>query len=356
MSKQVVVNLLKYTLGFSLLAWMVWRYWTVPPPGIGVKEALQNPIHVTPLFIAAAFCLCSLSLTFLRWYLLVRAQDLPFTIINAFRLGLMGYSLSTLLPGAVGGDVFKAYRIAREQRRRTVAVATVLIDRAIGLWGLAWLVVLVGGGFWLYGDPSVTEQPILQVAIAMTAVFVLGTVMLWLLLGVLPQWRADRFAGRLKKIPKIGSKVSEFWRAVWMYRCQARTIALALGMTIVGHVGFTLTFFFGAQVLTQPGPPRPIPTLPQHFVIVPIGMTWQALFPTPGGIGGGEVGFGTLYRLIDYPETNGGLAGIMYRIINWSIAIVGYILYLRIKPTLTASEAMAADSAMEPEPGRAVMT
>ena len=39
----------------------------------------------------------------------------------------------------------KAAGIAREQSRRTVAVATVIMDRIIGLWGLCWLVALLGG-------------------------------------------------------------------------------------------------------------------------------------------------------------------------------------------------------------------
>ena len=41
--------------------------------------------------------------------------------------------------------------VAREQSRRTVAVATVIMDRVIALWGLFWFVALLGGAFWLTG-------------------------------------------------------------------------------------------------------------------------------------------------------------------------------------------------------------
>ena len=53
-----------------------------------------------------------------------------------------------------------------------------------------------------------------------------------------------------------------------------------------------LTFYFSAQVLS---PQSVLPPLSAHFVIVPAGMTFQALIPTPGGVGFGEAGFGGLY-------------------------------------------------------------
>ena len=84
--------------------------------------------------------------------MLVRAQDLPFTLPNAMRLGLVAFFFNAFLPGSIGGDIVKAAFLAKEQSRRTVAVATVIIDRAVGLWGLFWLVALLGSVFWVAGD------------------------------------------------------------------------------------------------------------------------------------------------------------------------------------------------------------
>ena len=58
------------------------------------------------------------------------------------RLGMIGIFWNTFLPGAVGGDIIKATFLAREQSRRTVAVATVIMDRALALWALASWVLL----------------------------------------------------------------------------------------------------------------------------------------------------------------------------------------------------------------------
>src|SRR5262249_1875839 len=153
--------------------------------------------------------------------------------LNAFRLGLIGYYLSTFLPGSIGGDIIKAAQIAREQDRRTVAVATVLIDRVIGLCGLFWLVALVGTVFWGVGYLMDSVQRSAGIVALETIVLgawglVLASLTFWFFLGVLPPRRAERFAAWLGRIPKVGHSLAEFWRAVWMYRLQGRSVLCAI--------------------------------------------------------------------------------------------------------------------------------
>src|SRR5262249_27161693 len=146
----------KYGLGIGLLAYVIWNYWSYEAPGdpsktLGLVNVLHKDIHFIPFLVALVICSASVLLTYVRWFVLVRAQGLPFTFPNAIRLGLIGTYFNAFLPGSVGGDIIKAAFIAREQNRRTVAVATVMIDRALGLVGLIWLVALVGGFFWAGG-------------------------------------------------------------------------------------------------------------------------------------------------------------------------------------------------------------
>src|SRR5262249_40872336 len=148
--RKIVWTVLKYLLAIGLLAYVITSYWN-PPGGHGLAEVWQkhvvegNPIAWHYLALAFLICLASISLTVVRWCILVRAQALPFTMTNALRLGLVGFFLSTFLPGSVGGDVVKAAFIAREQSRRTVAVATVIMDRALALWALFSLTAMMGG-------------------------------------------------------------------------------------------------------------------------------------------------------------------------------------------------------------------
>jgi uncharacterized protein (TIRG00374 family) len=333
-SKRTIWSAGKYGLGFALLAWVIWRNWSPPEgSGPGLADALQRPIQALPLVLAVLCCLFGVTLTFVRWYVLVRAQDLPFTMANAVRLGLIGYFLSTFLPGSVGGDIIKAAFLAREQSRRTAAVATVLLDRAIGLWALFWVVGSVGVAFWFAGDPALHAQKALQTMLLASLAIITGTMLLWFVLGFLPAWRAQRFALRLRRLPKLGGPAAEFWQAVWMYRNRGRSMALALALSVVGHFGFVLTFYFSAQVFDTGGQGA-IPSLAEHFVLVPFGMMFQAFFPSPGGLGGGEWGFGRLYDLVGSPKALAVLGSLAQRVVTWAIGLVGYLVYLRMRPAL----------------------
>jgi uncharacterized protein (TIRG00374 family) len=333
-----LVTALKYGVGFGLLGGWIWLKWTAPPgsPEPGIADILQRPPNVMALALAAGICLASALLTFVRWFVLVRAQDLPFTLPDAFRLGLIGYFLNTFLPGSIGGDLFKAAAIAREQSRRTVAVATVLVDRAVGLWGLCWLVVLLGGVFWVNGSLAGPDRQPLETIFFGAVGVVAVSVVTWFLLGFLPDHRAERFAGRLSKIPKLGASAAEFWRALWMYRCKGRSVALALVMAMIGHVGFVLTFYFATRVFVDADQ---IPSVGDHFLLVPVGIAVQACFPTPNGMGGGELAFGYLYRLVNCAENHGFMGSFTQRLISVGLGIVGYLVYLRMRPTLKAVDA-----------------
>jgi uncharacterized membrane protein YbhN (UPF0104 family) len=102
-------------------------------------------------------------------------------------------------------------------------------------------------------------------------------------------------------------------------------------MSLVGFVGFVLTFYFSARTLLDADQ---IPTLDQHFLIVPIGMVIQAAPLFPGGAGIGELGFGSLYRLLHRPAANGVLGSLVQRVLQWVLGFAGYLVYLRMRPGL----------------------
>jgi glycosyltransferase 2 family protein len=334
--KKHVLTLLKYGLGIALLAWVVWRYWDSTPNGPGLGEALQKPIQWLPFALAVMVYLVGILITFYRWYVLVRAQDLPFTVVDAMRLGLIGFYLSTFLPGSVGGDLIKAAFIARQQSRRTVAVATVVVDRVIGLCGLFWLVACVGGVAWFGGYIAVLAKDADGVAFLQTIVLTTigvsaGSFATWFVAGFVPAGPAERFAQWLHRIYKIGGLLAELWRALYMYRRRGRSVLASVVMSMGGHICFVLAFYFSSLTLNDPDK---VPSMVAHFLLVPVGMTITSAVPTPGGVGGAEVAFGVLYGLAGYDPANGVLASLVQRVITWMLGLMGYLVYLRMKPSL----------------------
>lgn len=335
-NKRLIWNGFKYALAIALLTYVVWRNWSpknnVGDPMPGLKDVWEaHIVHADCLALAASIGLAAVLLTILRWYYLVRAQGLPFTITNALRLGLVGFYFNIFLPGGVGGDIVKAAFIARGQSRRTVAVATVLLDRAIALWGLLWFVTFLGACFWWTGSLQGEVGDRLLTIVALAAGMLGFSLIFCVVLAVLPARRARRFAMRLNHIPKVGHAAAEFWRAVWMYRGKPKSVLFALVLSWIGHVGFVLTFYFSARTLSDV---KDIPALRDHFLIVPVGMVMNSIPVFPGGAGIGEAAYGWLYELLGSPPRSGILGSLCQRVIFWVLGLAGYLVYLRMKPEL----------------------
>lgn len=157
-ARSLIVGLLKYGIGFGLLAYVLITNWNPKGENPGIGGLLEQSPNL-PIFIGlAAIAVACTSLQFVRWFVLVRALNLPFTIQNAFRLGLVGCFYNAFLPGSVGGDLVKAYIIARDTPGKHSAVATVIADRLVGLFGLIWFAAAFGGGFWLADDPHPRQR------------------------------------------------------------------------------------------------------------------------------------------------------------------------------------------------------
>lgn len=333
MTRQSVVNLAKYLVAFALLGLMVGLNWTQ------LTELFSQPPYLTAFAGAAAILTTCTAIQYYRWYLLVRAVGLPFTLRNAVRLGLVGTFYNVFLPGSIGGDIVKAYFIAGDHpERKPTAVATVVFDRMIGLFGLLMLAATAGSGFWLSGDPQIADRPRLQMVVLFCLAGAATGVVGFLLLGLVSEALADRIAARLGRLPK-GAVLAELWFTIITYRRRPATVVAVVALSAVVHVGFVLMFHLAVQVF-PPSDRTLLGSLPEHFVVCPIGFIVQAAVPLPGGIGGGEFTFGGLYKLIRPGAADAaavGLAGrLTLRVVEWTLGLVGYVAFLWMRKELPA--------------------
>jgi len=115
---------------------------TIPHPRvqIGVIHMLHQA-DTTYLLAALAVFPLTIIITSLRWHELLKALDIQITLARTFVLNMVGLFYSTFMPGSTGGDVLKAYYVAKQTHHSTRAVMSVLVDRIIGLLAL----IIVGG-------------------------------------------------------------------------------------------------------------------------------------------------------------------------------------------------------------------
>ena len=135
-------------LAFGLLGLVIWRNWAEDP---GV---FSRPLDLRLLALAELIYLVGLVSTFFRWFLLVRVIDPRFTLRAAVLLGFIGNVFNLVIPGAVGGDLIKAAYLVRMHVKKTQAIASMVIDRIIGLLGLFTLASIAGAIAWPRRPPA----------------------------------------------------------------------------------------------------------------------------------------------------------------------------------------------------------
>ena len=329
----ILKSAIKYVLGILLLALVIYLNWD------GLKRLDYANMQIHNAVLATLLYVGILVLQYVRWYLLVRALDLPFRLRDAFRLGMVGTFFNTFLPGSVGGDLVKAIGIAKgNPQRKASAVATVVADRLLGLFGLLLFGGAVGGGFWIAGDAAINHpdkgHPLRVIIVVCAVLAALGALM-YAIVILLPDRRRQRFAERLGKVRRVGGTLSELWFTAVQYGKRPAAILQGIALSAVAHTLMMLSFHHAVHIFPARDP-NSIATLPEHFVILPIGYIFQALVPLPGGLGISELSFGGLYELIGRGGPEGIAGRLSLRLIEWGLGLVCYIVYLRMKAELPA--------------------
>jgi uncharacterized membrane protein YbhN (UPF0104 family) len=268
----------------------------------------------------------------------VRAVGIRFRFRDALRLGFLGYLFNFVSLGSVGGDLFKAVFIAREQPgRRAEAAATVVLDRLVGLYGL--FVVAAVASLWagLYAESEARVRVVALVSIWSAGLGAAGIGLL-LVPGVLGE-RAEAWAARL---PVVGATARQLVGALRLYRARFPVVLAAIGMSLGVHALFSVAFYLISQALPGAGP-----SLADHFVAVPLSLLASALPLPMAGLGAFE---GALDFLYYYLGAAGGtrlgqglVVAICYRAMTVLVALVGLVYYLASRRAVAAALREAAE-------------
>tara|TARA_R110002049_G_scaffold46487_1_gene135132 strand:+ start:77766 stop:78932 length:1167 start_codon:yes stop_codon:yes gene_type:complete len=358
--KTIVVAALKFSIPAAIIAFLLWR---VEPEQ---WEALsQQPKNYGMLAAALVVALAAMCISFARWCVLVRCQGIEMTMVEAFRLGSIGFLLSFVSAGSVGGDLFKAIFLARRRPgKRIEAVASVLVDRGAGLYGLLLLVAVTlmvtdskgidSAAAKLNATTQVIETPSLDAAAPLdaasaadspsptdtaenppagiidmqritwaTAILVgIGTIVLSVL--VLGGKGVDRLIQWAGTFPLVGPLVLKIGGPLRMFHTHPVAFVFSIVMSLGVHTMLVFSFYLIARGLYA----NP-PTLAEHFVIVPIALIASALPVTPAGVGILEAVVEALYRIVPAIKTNasGTLVALVFEMVKVVMSIIGTVFY-----------------------------
>ena len=183
MTKKVLSAAAKIGISLAIVAYLVWNAaQSKDNEGVNVFDNLVNqPKDWTLLALAWLVLATGIVLTFVRWWILVRALGTPCRLRDAVRIGFWGYLFNLAPLGVVGGDLVKAVMLARAHRQKQPeVVASVIVDRVIGLYVLF---AFASVGILLTGfatTPDKNLRIVCRAVFVLTGVGTAGIASLWL--------------------------------------------------------------------------------------------------------------------------------------------------------------------------------
>jgi glycosyltransferase 2 family protein len=113
-------------------------------------------LGLNPWILAAAVGLYVLGqLIFVtRWSLLLKVQSIHIGFWPAVRLHFLGLFYNNCLPGAIGGDLPRAWYVTKHTEKKLEAALSVFVDRVVGLTGM---LIMAFGCYWFVPEQSRRE-------------------------------------------------------------------------------------------------------------------------------------------------------------------------------------------------------
>ena len=252
--------------------------WHDPADFVAIEGQLVRPgitnilhrLHPGPCLLAAVLFAAQLTLMGIRWWCLLRWQALAVPLGPAVRLMFVGHFFNFFLPGSTGGDVVRAVLVTRRTSARTVAVATVLLDRFVGLAGMAALAGAMTLATW--GRPQ-TQRAALAVAVTLAILAAAG-----LVLFSRRVQRALRIGALLDRLPQSQNLHLALDTLRALPRAPA-TAATVTGMTLAVHL-----LLAGAVASLGAALDLPVP-VGLYFLFVPVIYILAAVPVSIGGLG-----------------------------------------------------------------------
>jgi glycosyltransferase 2 family protein len=275
--------------------------------------------------VAQAIYLIGIVSTFVRWFILVRVIEPRFTLRAAILLGFIGNTFNLVIPGAVGGDLIKAAYLVRMNIKKTQAIASMVIDRVVGLLGLFILASIAGVLAWPKASGNVAK-----LIVAAWVATGLGALLLAMIFG---QVISRNFPQLDTGHSRLGVIVSELKAMSTTYRRRLGVVMFCTLMAMGNHSLNVVAFYLVGRMLfppVEPGSPigdlQMTTTLAQHFLMAPLTL-FTMVVPLPfGALGLTEGVSDQLFELVGHPS--GGLAMMGFRVLMYGGGLVGACVYL----------------------------
>ena len=281
--------------------------------------AVQAMLRMDPWWFGLTLVLVALDrgVMALRWVILLRAANVDLPTRSAVRIFLTSSFVGSFLPAGIGADAARAYAVASRTSQGSQAVASVGVDRLLGLVAVVALGVVGLAGWAQHVDP------VLRVRLYVVAgVAGLTTVaMFWvdrLVRACVPaRWHGSKWGWR---ITRLGD-------AVGAYRAHPKVLTLVLALSVAVQV---------IRVLQGYGVGRGLGigvNLSYYLVFMPVALLLWLLPVSISGFGLPQAAIVWLLRPVGVPDAESFAMSTLFVVIGLLSNVPGALLYaIRRKP------------------------
>ncbi|MFH0764236.1 MAG: lysylphosphatidylglycerol synthase transmembrane domain-containing protein [Candidatus Omnitrophota bacterium] len=169
------------------------------------------------------------SLASLRLKLIIEAgENIKIKFLEAFSLTYIGYFFNNFLPTSIGGDVVKAYYLAKKSSDKMSSYTSVFIDRVIGLVTMIFMATIA----LLLVQGKIVDERVRRMIYAITAIAVL------VILFLMNKNFARKFSALLYFARPIEEKLKNAYNAVHAYKHHTELLIQSLAISVVSQLCF----------------------------------------------------------------------------------------------------------------------
>ncbi|MFH1045964.1 MAG: lysylphosphatidylglycerol synthase transmembrane domain-containing protein [Candidatus Omnitrophota bacterium] len=209
-----------------------------------IGELLKN-VNLGYYVLGLLFFVLTIVILCWRLQILLSVQGCNvFSFQDIFSLNLIGYFFTNFMPTSIGGDLVKGFFIAQKINNKTLAYATIFIDRVVGTLSLALIAASA-----LVATHKEIEYPFIFWAVGFL-LFISLVVITFLLNKRLSQQISNRFGLKhLLRILKIDALAKKAYEAMHIYAHYKRQMLMAFLISLAAHfITFTSVLFLALSL------------------------------------------------------------------------------------------------------------
>lgn len=300
----------KVTLGLALLAGvLIWH--DNARTLIDVLRGFQIEYLIALLMVAVG----TNGISSIKWGLFLKDRGHHLSWWRLFGLYLIGRFFNNFLPSMFGGDVARSYILGRQIGSQSLSAASVVLERATGLVGLAILATL-GSAI----NPAILGNPIIAVPLILA---ILGTAVVTL--AFFRPWVSTlflRILGRIPVIKRLAPKLGKLLDAIGHYRTNTSLLLKSLVYSFGFHFIAALNVYIACLSIGF------APEFADIMVVTPVILLLSMIPVSPNNIGWWEFCFSVLLASAGATAAEGLAVALVIRAVTFLFSLGGGLLLI----------------------------